>query len=105
MTKNQASGGERVKIALSQVRRHSIAEKALGADGRWRGCPGPCCGPGLPSRLTVADNGQDRQLMICVQAETQLWNGTQSDLPLPHWANGVFQNLIVLKYDSGASAW
>jgi hypothetical protein len=35
--------------------------------------------------------------MIAVQAETQSWNGTQSFLPLPHWASGVFQNLIVLK--------
>src|SRR5207253_6703590 len=29
----------------------------------------------------------------------------QSDLPLPQSASGVFQNLIVLKYDAGASAW
>ena len=35
--------------------------------------------------------------VIEVQAVTQFWNGTQSFLPLPHCASGVFQNLIVLK--------
>jgi hypothetical protein len=43
--------------------------------------------------------------IICVQAVTQLWNGTQSFLPLSHVASGVFQNLIDWKYDDGSLAW
>ena len=35
--------------------------------------------------------------VIWVQALTHCWNGTQSSLPLPHCASGVFQNLMVWK--------
>ena len=43
--------------------------------------------------------------VIWVQAFTHCTKGTQSDLPLSHWASGVFQNSMVLKYASGAFAW
>ena len=95
MTRNQASGGVSVRVARSQARRHSAAEsRAEPRRARWPAAGGPAvavlrrgrrCHPVLPYPV------------IWVQAVTHCWNGTQSFLPLPHWASGVFQNLIVLK--------
>lgn len=86
MTRNQASGGESVRAALSQALRHSAAEtRATPVDSR----------PFRASAVTIQSSG--RQPVICVQAVTQSWNGTQSFFPLSHCASGVFQNLMVLK--------
>ena len=83
MTRNQASGGLSVSVARSQARRHSGG----GEPGRTRGGWVRSGSPG----------GSRGHPVIWVQAVTHCWNGTQSFLPLPHWASGVFQNLIVLK--------
>ena len=62
----------------------------------------PCltCRPGQPPVHCPAM----RYPVICVQAFTQSWNGIQLLWPLPHCSSGVFQNLMVLKYASGALA-
>ena len=52
------------------------------------------------SALAGRDDGHEKgepYPVIWVQAVCQSTNGTQSFLPLSHWASGVFQNLIVLK--------
>ena len=95
MTRNHASGGVSVSVARSHARRQSAAEmRATPVSER-------------SSKVAVA--GHRGPLppypIICVQALTQFWNGTQSFLPLSHVTSGVFQNLIVLKYASGSLAW
>ena len=82
MTTNQASGADSVVHPRSHEWRQKNRERPAQARA---GLSSSAC--------SVADT----QEVICVQAETQFWNGTQSLLPLPHWASGVFQNLIVLK--------
>ena len=86
MTRNQASGGESVRAALSQALRHSAAETRAAPVGRR---------PSGPLPLPLTD--QPGQPVTCVHAVTHCWNGTQSGFPLSHCARGVFQNLIVLK--------
>ena len=86
MTTNQASGGDSVPSARSHGWRQRDREML-----RLRPAP---AGAGLNSVVSELADTQD---VICVHAETQSWNGTQSLLPLPHCASGVFQNLIVLK--------
>ena len=93
MTRNHASGGVRVRVARSHPRRQSAAET--------RAEPFP----DRSSRIAVVDMRLPGYPIICVQAVTQLWNGTQSFLPLSHVASGVFQNLIDWKYDDGSLAW
>jgi len=84
MTRNQASGGESVASPRSHgCRQRNLLIPAVG--------PAALAGPFRTS--TVADT----QDVICVQAVTHCWNGTQSCLPLSQVASGVFQNLIVLK--------
>ena len=100
MTRNQASGGLSVRVARSQARRHRAAETR--AEGPAPGVPpgGPAAGrPGAgPPCCAVVDAIRCCPYpVIWVQALTHCWNGTQSFLPLPHWASGVFQNLIVWK--------
>ena len=106
MTRNQASGGVSVSVARSQLRRHSDAEiRAPGPPAR--GVRPQQGGParGRPAERSWMPSGGCPYPVIWVQALTHCWNGTQSFLPLPHCASGVFQNLMVWKYDSGASAW
>ena len=59
------------------------------------------CGGNVPPRPAAGPQAKLRSAgcypVIVVQAVTHFWNGTQSLLPLPHWASGVFQNLIDLK--------
>ncbi len=86
MTRNQASGGDNVRVARSHGRRHSAAEARA---TRVSDCP---------FRVATKDTRRaGPQPVICVQAVSQSTNGTQSLLPLSHCASGVFQNLIVLK--------
>ena len=92
MIRNHASGGESVRNARSPGRRHSAADSAPARERE-----GTAPDAGRPSRSRSADNSPSAYPMICVQADTQLWNGTQSFLPFPHWASGVFQNFSVWK--------
>src|ERR1700731_339532 len=78
------SGGERMSAPRNQGWRHSAA-------------PGFC----RVSSLT----GIEYYPMICVQACCHWVNPTQLLVPLSHVESGVFQNLMVLKYDCGALAW
>ena len=102
MTRNQASGGVSVSVARSQARRHSAADEPGRAAA---GYAARAAGRALALLAVVVPSGAMSYPVIWVQALTHCWNGTQSFLPLPHCASGVFQNLIVWKYDSGAFAW
>ena len=84
-------------MARSHARRQSAAET--------RAVPFACLSAARSAGSRSVPSGALRYPVIPVQAVTHCWNGTQSLLPLPHWASGVFQNSIVLKYDSGALAW
>ena len=105
MTRNHASGGESVSKPRSQPCRQRTADaRRATPEPDGRGVPDPGPDPGRFCRSATADNSPARHPMIWVQAATHFWNGTQSLCPLPHWASGVFQNLSVLKYASGAFA-
>src|ERR1700689_197246 len=83
-TKNHINGGERISAPRNQGRRHSAA----------------------PSRSRVASRTDIRCYpSIWVQACCHCVKPTQSFVPLSHVVSGVFQNLIVLKYDCGSFAW
>ena len=55
-----------------------------------RALPRPLLADGRHRRVAYAGYP-----MICVQAVTQLWNGTQSFLPLSHVCSGVFHSFRV----------
>ncbi len=107
MTRNQASGGVSVSVARSQApapqRRGDPGSRAAGLPRVRPQQGGPA--RGRPAERSWMPSGGCPYPVIWVQALTHCWNGTQSFLPLPHCASGVFQNLMVWKYDSGASAW
>src|SRR5579859_2584316 len=63
MTRNQASGGERVSNRRSQGRRHRAAEAAPARPGTDVPAAGPGGGPPGPERgagLAITDTGNDR---------------------------------------------
>src|ERR1700690_2252940 len=94
MTRNHASGGGGVRVARSHPRRQSAAET--------RAIPLP----DRSSRIAVVDiTAAPGYPIICVQAATQFWIGSQSVLPLSQVASGVFQKSSDWKYDAGALAW